>query len=56
MKEVTVKNFIRDFIFLMAAQTLSPGRHGLVFKYFFSFPQTFVISSRTRAKGMSHLT
>ena len=31
MKKVIVKNFIRDFIFLTAAQTLSIGRHGLAF-------------------------
>ena len=31
MKKVTVKIFIRDFIFLTAAQTLSIGRHGLAF-------------------------
>ena len=31
MKKVTVKNFIRDFIFLTAAQTLSTDRHGLGF-------------------------
>ena len=31
MKKVTVKNFIREFIFVMAALTLSIGRHGLAF-------------------------
>ena len=31
MKKVTVNNFMRDFIFLTEAQTLSIGRHGLVF-------------------------
>ena len=31
MKKVTLKNFIRDFIFLMAAQTLRIGRHSLAF-------------------------
>ena len=31
MKKVTVKNFIRDFAFLSAAQTLSIGSHGLAF-------------------------
>ena len=31
MKKVTVKNFIRDFIFLTVAQTLSIGRHGFAF-------------------------
>ena len=31
MKKATAKNFIRGFIFLMAAQTLSIGRHGLAF-------------------------
>ena len=31
MKKVTVKNFIRDFIFLTVAQTFSIGRHGLIF-------------------------
>ena len=31
MKKVTVKNFIRDFIFLTVAHTLSIGRHGLAF-------------------------
>ena len=31
MKKVTVKNFIQDCTFLMAAQTLSIGRDGLPF-------------------------
>ena len=31
MKKVTLKNFIRDFIFLTAAQTLRIGRHSLAF-------------------------
>ena len=31
MKKVTLKNFIRDFIFLMAPQTFSIGRHNLTF-------------------------
>ena len=31
MKKVTVTNFIRDFIFLTEAQTLSIGRYGLAF-------------------------
>ena len=31
MKKVIVKNVIREFIFLMAALTLSIGRHGLAF-------------------------
>ena len=29
--KVTVKNFMREFIFLTAAQTLSIGRHDLAF-------------------------
>ena len=31
MNKVTVKNFIRDFIFLTATQTLIIGRHGVAF-------------------------
>ena len=31
MKKVAVKNFIRDFIFLTVALTLSIGRYGLAF-------------------------
>ena len=31
MMKVTAKNFIQDFVFLSAVQTLSIGRHGLVF-------------------------
>ena len=31
MKQVTIKNFIWDFTFLTAAQTLCIGRHGLAF-------------------------
>ena len=31
MKKVSVKNFIREFIFLVATQTLSIGKHGLTF-------------------------
>ena len=31
MKKVTGKNFIRDFIFLKVAHTLSIGRHSLAF-------------------------
>ena len=31
MKKVTVKNYIQEFIFLTAAQTLSIGRYGLAF-------------------------
>ena len=31
MKKVTLKNLIRDFIFLTAAQTLCTGRHSLHF-------------------------
>ena len=31
MKKVTIKNFIREFIFLTAAQTLSSGKHALAF-------------------------
>ena len=41
MKKVTVKNFIREFIFLMTAPILSTGRHGLAFPVR-SFSASFV--------------
>ena len=43
IKKVTLKNFIRDFIFLTAAQTLCIGRHSIVFSTKRSI-QTFLIA------------
>ena len=50
MKKVTVTNCIQDFIFLMATQTLSTGRHSLAFsqrhQFIHCFSASFLFSWR----------